>query len=127
MIKYHVVERGEPGVTGGGTTKFYASLTDRETIDVKKLAYDIAKMSTVTAIDTRAVIESLIQLIPEYLKEGRQINLGEFGSFYLSAKSQGEATADDVTSSSITKLNVRFRPSARFKETFVGFKFKKVD
>lgn len=127
MIKIKVIERGEPGVTGGGTKKFYATVTDRTVIDVDRLSKDVSRMSTLSVIDTEAVIKSLIELIPDYLNQGALVQLNQFGSFYISVSSRGETTADEVSSSSVKKSYIRFRPAMRIKRGLGELKYRKVE
>ena len=58
-IKYKVIKRGEPGVAGGGTKKFYASANVTGEKSLTGLMRDIEKMSTVSGADIRAVLYAL--------------------------------------------------------------------
>ena len=55
-IKFKVVQRGEPGIAGGGIKKYYASpnMSGEKTLD--NLTRDIEKISTVSGADIRAVL-----------------------------------------------------------------------
>jgi hypothetical protein len=41
-IQYNIIQRGEPGVAGGGIKKYYASASTVNTIGINKLADRIA-------------------------------------------------------------------------------------
>ena len=58
-IKYKLIEKGEPGVVGGGTKKWYANIvTDgEETVD--DLVKAIEKFSALSEADIRGVIIAL--------------------------------------------------------------------
>lgn len=124
-IKYKVTERGTPGVAGGGTKKYYASATDRKKIDLKQLSERLAAISTVTEIDTIAVLQGLVHLLPEYLCNGNTVSLGDFGTFSVHIKSEGKDTPEAVNGTSIKDINVAFRPSVEFKKRMKGVAFKK--
>ncbi|WP_420574637.1 HU family DNA-binding protein [Kordia sp.] len=124
-IKYKVIERGTPGVKGGGTKKYYASTTAREKIDLKQLSERLASISTVTEIDTIAVLQGLVHLLPEYLCKGNSISLGDFGTFTVHLRSEGKDTPEAVNATSIKDVNVTFRPSVEFKQRMKTVKFKK--
>ncbi|WP_298422561.1 HU family DNA-binding protein [uncultured Kordia sp.] len=124
-IKYKIIERGTPGVAGGGTKKYYASTTAREKIDLKQLSERLAAISTVTEIDTIAVLQGLVHLLPEYLCRGNSISLGDFGTFTTHIRSEGKDTPKAVNATSIKGVNVAFRPSVEFKKRMKAVKFKK--
>ncbi|MCH2196491.1 HU family DNA-binding protein [Kordia sp.] len=124
-IRYKVTERGTPGVKGGGSKKYYASATARKKIDLKQLSERLASISTVTEIDTIAVLQGLVHLLPEYLCNGNSISLGDFGTFTVHIKSEGKDTPEAVNATSIKDINVTFRPSVEFKKRMKAVDFKK--
>ncbi|MGV4533598.1 HU family DNA-binding protein, partial [Ornithobacterium rhinotracheale] len=58
-IKYKVIERGEPGVKGGGAKKYYASPNMSGELSLEGLTKAIEKISTVSGADIRAVLYAL--------------------------------------------------------------------
>ncbi|KAB8154177.1 DNA-binding protein [Kordia sp. TARA_039_SRF] len=124
-IKYKVTERGTPGVSGGGSKKYYASATARQKIDLKQLSERLAAISTVSEIDTIAVLQGLVHLLPEYLCNGNSVSLGDFGTFSVHIRSEGKDTPEAVNAHSITDVKVSFRPSVEFKNRMKTVEFKK--
>lgn len=124
-IKYKVIERGTPGVAGGGTKKYYASTTARNKIDLEQLSKRLAAISTVSEIDTIAVLQGLVHLLPEYLCNGNSVALGDFGMFTMHIRSEGKDTPEAVNIKSIKDVNVAFRPSVKFKKRMKVVTFKK--
>jgi predicted histone-like DNA-binding protein len=124
-IKYKVIERGTPGVAGGGTKKYYASTTAREKINLRQLSERLAAISTVSEIDTIAVLQGLVHLLPEYLCNGNNVSLGDFGTFTMHIRSEGKDTPEAVNIQSIKEVNVAFRPSVEFKKRMKVVEFKK--
>jgi hypothetical protein len=55
-IKYKVIKRGQPGVTGGGEQKYYASAKVTGTETHEDLTELIELSSTVSGADIRAVL-----------------------------------------------------------------------
>lgn len=47
-VTYNVIQRGEPGVAGGGTKKFYASAISTGEANINALTNRIEKISTVS-------------------------------------------------------------------------------
>ena len=75
--------------------------------------------------DTTAVLESLLELIPQELADGNIVELGAFGSFRLTINAEGSATPEEVSSRNIKKVNSRFMPGKEFKQVIDITKFKK--
>ena len=114
-ITFKSVAKGQPGVVGGGDTKYYATIVRNESVTLRTVATDLADRSTLTRADIYAVLESFMEKFPMYLVDGRSIHIGSLGSFYPSISSQGEINPADVDQYSINKLKVIFRPSNEFK------------
>ena len=87
-IRFKVIERGQPGVAGGGEKKFYASNMISGNSDIEELTEDIEKISTVSGADIRAVLYALTDVIPSMLADGKSVKLGEIGSFRASISSE---------------------------------------
>ena len=107
--------------------KFYPSYKSSGRVTLRQLSKKIAQISTVSTADTAAVIESLLELIPQELASGNIVELGAFGSFRLAIKTEGAATAEEVSVRNIKKVQPRFTPGKEFKQAVANTEFKKVD
>ena len=96
-VKFKTVEKGEPGVAGGGVKKYYASKVSNGEVTLRALAKDIASSSTVSMADVTAVLESMIETMPKYLGDGRTVRLGDFGSLTMGINSRGEEMSNRVS------------------------------
>jgi len=92
---------------------------------MRQLSKRIAQVSTVSPGDTAAVIETLLDIVPQLLEEGNIVELGALGSFRLAIKTAGSATEAEVSSHNITKVTPRFVPSRELKEAVANTKFEK--
>ena len=124
-MNYKVVKRTQPGVTGGGDAKYYASPLYTGKTNLKKMGTKLSNGSTLTKTDTMAVLIGLVDLIAEELKDGKIVELGGLGSFRISINSAGEETIEKVTSNSIKKTKVLFRPGGELQESLSGLNFSK--
>lgn len=115
-IKYCVREKGQPGVVGGGTKKFYASIVTDGEATVDDLVKDIEKFSSLSEPDIRGVITALENVIQTKLAEGRIVRLERLGSLYPTLSSEGMDKAEEVNSNSIKELNINYRPGVRLKK-----------
>tara|TARA_B100000378_G_C17979510_1_gene390030 strand:+ start:805 stop:936 length:132 start_codon:yes stop_codon:yes gene_type:complete len=41
-IPYHVIEKGQPGVAGGGTRKFYAQTISTGEVNIEEITHRVA-------------------------------------------------------------------------------------
>jgi predicted histone-like DNA-binding protein len=123
-ISYNIVERGEPGVAGGGESKFYASAKTTGETNINKLIERIEKISTVSGADIRGVLYALVDVVPEEMAEGNIVRIGDLGSFRVSISSEGHDNEDDVSSNSVTDSRVIFSPGDKFDRMLNNLTFQ---
>lgn len=123
-VKYNVIERGNPSDTSA-PKKYYPSVVSSGKINMRTVAKRAAEMSTVSMPDTVAVIEALLSIIPDEMSQGNIVKLGEFGSFWIKAKTEASETEEEVNSSKITRVLPRFTPGKEFKTALQTFDFEK--
>ena len=124
-IKFKVIERGQPGVVGGGTKKFYAIPVMYGEFDLNDLTKAIEKICTVSGADIRAVLYALVDVSIDQLARGTIVRLGDLGSLRASISAEGQATSEEVTASTIKNASVIYTPGSRIKETLSIVKFEK--
>jgi predicted histone-like DNA-binding protein len=124
-IKYNVIERGEPGVIGGGTKKWYAVISNDGELTVDDLVKQIEKFSDLSEADIRGVIIALENVMQDALTNGKIIRLDKLGSFYPSLSSNGTATAEEFDSSQIKGAKVNYRPGKRLNDVLKVSTFKR--
>ena len=107
--------------------KYYAVSQYKGNVSLREIATRIARESTVSLMDTLAVLEGLLQVMPEFLLDAKIIKLAEFGSFRLSISSGGSDTEEDFDTSLIRKAKVIFRPGQELKKLLSDVNYKKVD
>lgn len=122
-IKYNIVQRGEPGVPGGGTKKYYAIANSRGTIGIDELTTEIASLSTVNGADVQAVLFGLMETITKFLDKGNGIELGDLGYLRVSFSSEGAETEEEVSPAAITRRRILFRPGKKLRKMLKGLEF----
>lgn len=100
-IKFKVIERGQPGVVGGGEKKFYASPLTSGELTLTGLTKSIEKISTVSGADIRAVVYAMVDVMQSSLAHGQIVRLGELGSLRVSVSSEARDTAAEVNATAI--------------------------
>jgi predicted histone-like DNA-binding protein len=126
-IKIKAVQKGQPGVAGGGEKKFYASPMMNGEWNIDRLTKLIEKICTVSGADIRAVLYALVDVSIDGLEDGTIIRLGDLGSIRVTLGSEGRATAEEVDAACIKKTGIIFVPGARIKKTLEDVKFVKIN
>jgi predicted histone-like DNA-binding protein len=123
-VKFNVTPRKDPR-DQNSQPKYYATAKSSGRADTHVIAKRISSMSTVTSVDTAAVLEAFLTVVPEKLAEGNIVELGDFGSFRVSVSSDGAELAEQVTARNITDTRVIFTPGKRFKQVLDTVEFQK--
>ncbi len=124
-ITFNVIERGQPGVSGGGVKKFYASPKMVGESTLKDLATNIEKQSNVSSEDIRSVLDTLVDVIQDKLADGQIIRLGELGSLRVSFSSESRDTAEEINTTCIKKARILFSPGKGIKDTLTTLNYQK--
>lgn len=122
-MMYSVVKRENP--QNRQVSKYYPTAAYGEEIDVYTLASEISKECTLTEADVVAVILSLLDKMPLYLKNSNRIRLDNFGIFKLSLNAQGQLEEKDVSADDISGVKVLFTPSSRLKRELSDITYTK--
>ena len=123
-VKFNVSQRKDPR-DQTSQPKYYATIKSSGRADTHSIARSINSMSTVSSVDTAAVLEAFLQVVPEKLAEGNIVELGDFGTFRVSVSSDGQDQAEDVTARNITDVRVLFNPGKRFVQVLNTVEFQK--
>ena len=125
-VNYVLVAHGNPAQPAA-PKKFYAQLKSTGEVTTRQLIEKIAARSTVSPADAVAVIESLLQTLPELLAEGAIVRLGDFGSFSASVSGEGAASeAEFVAARMITDYKIRFRPGQELRKAVANLTYRRV-
>lgn len=125
-IKFKVIEKGQPGVAGGGIKKQYASPVMDGELTLAGMTKAIEKICTVSGADIRAVLYALVDVAVDSLADGTIVRLGDLGSLRVTLSSEGKDKPEDVNASAIKEAGVIFTPGTRIKEMLSSAKFEKV-
>jgi len=125
MIKYSLKERINP-IDLTAQNKLYPIKQSQEELTLRDFAKRISRESTVSMMDAMAVLEGLLQIIPDEIANGKIIKLGEFGTFRTTLSAEGVDTVEAFSVSKIKRLNVRFRPAREFRNLLANVKYEKV-
>ena len=125
-IKYKLVQKGEPGVVGGGTKKWYANIVNDGEMDIDDLVSEIEKFSALSEPDIKGVIVALENVIQKALADSKIVRLEKLGSLYPAISSSPADTEDAFAARTmIKKVNVRYRAGKRILDTMRNAGFAK--
>ncbi len=125
-VKFNVIQRSQPGVTGGGEKKYYASAKMTDEYNLDQLTEAIEKRSTVGGADIRAVLYALVDIAPEVLAQSNILRLGDLGSLRISVSSKGVNTEEELTAAAIKSARVIFTPGTLIKKALKTLTFQKL-
>jgi predicted histone-like DNA-binding protein len=124
-IKFNVVERGNPAKPEV-SKKYYPSIRSSGRMTLRQLAEEASDRSTLSTADMMAAIESFLAIVPDELANGKIVELGDFGSFWLRSTSEGVDDPTKVRGDQVTSLIPRFIPGKQFKRVLDAAKFEKL-
>ena len=124
-IKYKLIEKGQPGVAGGGTKKWYASIVTDGELDIDDIVKQIEKFSALSEADIRGVVIAVENVIQEALADSKIVRLDKLGTFYPTLSSGGAATEKDFNQSLIKSAGENYRPGKRILDTIKSKGFEK--
>lgn len=115
MIKFKAIARKSPV---DKSVSYYPTTETPEARTLKLITDEISQNCTLTRADVVACLAALQQVIINHLKDGRSVRMGDLGSFRLSMRGKGAATAEEVKSDKIKSIRVLFTPSGTLQNTF---------
>ena len=119
MIDYSVYLQSNP-MDDTAAPKAYAKAQMHELMTFGKFIEHISKHNGVYTRGTvRGVVVDMCECLVEMLLEGKKVQLGELGSFWVSLASEGAATMEEFTASKIKAVNIIFTPGSDF-ENLIG-------
>lgn len=120
MIKY-VIRAKKNLLSPGKEVKYYPQAAPSTPMTLSQITRRIEKRSTVSSADVKAVLDALQTEVIDALQNGNSVRLGDLGSFHLTIKANGAATAADARSQGaglIRGVSVQFTKSTAMRDAF---------
>jgi putative DNA-binding protein len=118
MIKYVIRSKKNPQKKD--VVKYYPQMASTTPLSLEQIIRRVEKRSTVSSADVKAVLDALQYEVIEALASGSTVRLGDLGSFRLTMKSEGSATAAEAKQKGaqlIKRVNVQFTKSTTMRDT----------
>jgi putative DNA-binding protein len=123
-VLYSVVPRKNP-LKPEETPKFYAQIKSNGEEDFKAVTRAVADRCTVTGSDAKATFDAFMTVMIQRLKNGKIVRFDDFGSFRISATSEGVENEKDFNATKITKARIIFTPCKDLKDMCKAVSFTK--
>lgn len=115
MIDYSIYVQANP-MNENDAPKAYAKAQMSELLTFQKFVQHIANHNGVFTRGTvRGVILDMCECLVEMLLEGKKVQLGELGNFWLSLECKGAEDPKKFTAENITGVNIVFTPGEDFE------------
>jgi predicted histone-like DNA-binding protein len=113
---FNKVERGNPS-NPAAPKLWYPVLKSTGLVKEKEVAKLLADETTLNPKEAEMAIYQLLKVVTRLLLGGNTVQLGNLGSFRLTARSKGVASEAEVSVALIEKLKVRFTESGELKDS----------
>jgi predicted histone-like DNA-binding protein len=125
-IFYNKVERGNPA-DPAAPKKWHPVLKSLGMVREKEVGEQIADETTLNPKEGEIALAQLQKVLIRNLLDGRTVQLGDWGSFYLTVTSEGSETKEEVTAANVTKINIRFKSGKEFTEAISKAQLKPIE
>ncbi|MCL2608646.1 MAG: HU family DNA-binding protein [Treponema sp.] len=120
-VKLKKIMRRNPA--NPSNSKWYLTPEKSGTVRVRQLSKEVGAKADLPPGDVQKALNALMELLPEYLKQGNSVKLEGLGSFRVSVKSEGANAPGELSSGSVKGVKVVFVPSAELKRNLGDVSF----
>jgi predicted histone-like DNA-binding protein len=122
-MKYKTVSKANPA-DRTAAPKYYATPVYTGEINLKRIAGEIAALSSLSSGDVNNVLTNFVEALPKYLNDGYKLRLGDFGIFKVSFSSEGQNEAKKVLPAHIKGRKVLYAAGKDIKNSLNGLRFE---
>ncbi|WP_282036869.1 hypothetical protein [Saccharicrinis aurantiacus] len=124
-MDYKLISRPIPGKPEL-PVKFYASIVRPKNVSLDMLAKRISEVSPVNELDTQTALVAFTKILPEFLKEGATVELGDLGRFRVNISSDGAESEEDFKKEMIKSNKISYQASVKVKKEMKNVEYTKV-
>jgi predicted histone-like DNA-binding protein len=119
------IQRGNPS-NPAAPKLWYPILKSLGLVKEKEVAKLLADETTLNPKEAEMTLFQLLKVIVRLLLEGHTVQLGELGSFRLTARGEGSETEAEVNANKIKSVHIHFTASDALREQIKNAAFKDV-
>ena len=121
-ILFNKVERVNPQ-DRKAPKKWYPSLKTVTQVQQKEVAKGIADETTLNPKEAEMALEQLLKVLVRHLLASSSVQLGDWGSFYLTCSGTPANSKEELTARNITGINIRFAAGKTLKSMLAEASF----
>lgn len=122
-LKFRKVQRKVMNGAEKDMVKTYAVAKSSGYCTMVKLCDLISSRCAMSSADVKAILDSLNWAMGLELRSGSIVQLGEFGNFRMTVKSEGTATEKEFDASNIKRARIVFTPGASLRASNNAMEF----
>jgi predicted histone-like DNA-binding protein len=122
-VFYNKMQRRNPS-DASATPKWYPTLRSTSMMKEKEVARQIADETTLNPKEAEMALSQLQKIMLRALHNGQTVQLGDWGSFYLTLNAEGSENEADANATKVKKVNIRFSPGKELKESIAKVEFR---
>ena len=103
--------------------KWYVAIKTIMQVKENAVAWQIADETTLNRKEAEMALAQLEKIFINNLLESKIVQLGDYGSFFLTCNSEGKDTKEELTARSAKGLHIRFNPGKALKEALKNATF----
>ena len=122
-IKYIIQKKANP--LDRNSFKYYPAFKSSGRVTRKELVEGMVSRASLTKQEAETAIDYLFEVLPDYLRKGNTVQLGELGYFRLTFNSEGSDTAEEVSANNVKKVKLKFICGRELREAIKHFSIEK--
>ncbi len=115
MAIFYQVKKVKNPKDSSATPRYYARVKSVGVVDEADLTERISTRTGVSEGIVASVLRDSMNEVVDLVTLGYRVKLPALGNIYATLNSEGEETADKVSSDSVKRVNIRLYPSVSFK------------
>lgn len=115
MAIFYQVKKVKNPKDSSATPRYYARVKSVGVVDEADLTERISTRTGVSEGIVASVLRDSMNEVVDLVTLGYRVKLPALGNIYTTLSSEGEETADSVSSDSVKRVNIRLLPSVSFK------------
>ena len=95
--------------------KYLAVIKRGKKVQMEDIYKDITDLSSLSRGDIKNTIDNFMLVVGKYFKDGRSVDMEEFGEFQVNLRSKAMDSLEEVTSKTIKTPSIGFRMGKELK------------
>ncbi|MDX9799156.1 MAG: HU family DNA-binding protein [Bacteroidales bacterium] len=96
--------------------KFLVTKKKTKKVKMSQVYDDITDLSSLSRGDVKSAIDNFFHVIGKYFKDGRGIDMEEFGEFEVTLNARSVETLEEANASTIKRVNVNYRLGTKLRK-----------